>query len=62
MMCSGKVLCDIYRDKKYCRKDGRESNSKQCNCTHAVLTCEVEECAFADRCMIWQHFNKEELK
>lgn len=52
MMCSGKMFCDIYRDKKYCRKDNQEPNYKQCNCAHAVLKCDVEKCAFEDRCQL----------
>lgn len=44
MICSGKIFCDIYRDKKYCRKDSRASDFKQCNCSHAVFECEVGAC------------------
>lgn len=50
-MCSGKTLCDIYRDKKYCRKVEEKQNDRGiCNCRHAALTCEVGRCVMEEFC------------
>ena len=52
-MCSGKTLCDIYRDKKYCRKVEEKQDARGiCNCRHAALGCEVGKCTLEDICGI----------
>lgn len=49
MMCAGKVYCNIYRDKKYCRKE-HEANGAVCDCRHSVNRCVVESCPFEINC------------
>ncbi len=48
--CAGKTICEIYRDKKYCRKENARSNDEICNCRHAVMLCEVSRCVFENTC------------
>lgn len=51
-MCAGKVCCEIYRDKKYCRTATKAAdNYSECNCRHAVNPCETDRgCALQDIC------------
>lgn len=42
--CGGRVCCEIYRDKKYCRRGNHAADSKPCDCRHARFACEVNEC------------------
>ena len=54
-MCAGAILCDIYRDKKYCRKvDEKQDARGRCDCRHARLTCEVGPCGMESVCDIWK--------
>lgn len=49
MTCAGKTLCNMYRDKKYCRTVGQKMNDDGvCDCRHAVRPCDVE----AEQCFI----------
>lgn len=52
--CPGKYLCNIYRDKSYCKKREEKENGYDgvCMCRHAILPCKAEEspCFFADIC------------
>lgn len=49
--CAGKTCCEIYRDKKYCRKVNEKNGSDNvCNCRHAVRPCDVESCNFEAFC------------
>ena len=48
--CGGKVCCEIYREKKYCRKGDHADEGKPCDCRHAKWACEVNECSLADKC------------
>ena len=50
--CAGKVYCEIYREKKYCRRGNHADEGKPCDCRHAKFACEVEECIFADKMCI----------
>ena len=44
-VCAGKVKCEIYRQKKYCRKSTAADDSHECvNCRHAKRQCDVEYC------------------
>lgn len=61
MMCSGKVYCKIYRDKKYCRKE-HEENWNECDCRHAAKRCEVDYCAFSDRCTMFDQMEDDAWK
>ena len=50
-MCAGKIYCEMFRDKKYCRKaPERENYNKECVCRHARKLCEVETCHFEELC------------
>lgn len=49
-MCSGKVYCKIYRDKKYCKKSDAKGDYKECNCRHARALCQVSICGFSEDC------------
>lgn len=53
-MCAGKTECEIYRDKKYCRKAEDRMNGYDgiCLCNHAILPCQVkyDRCFFSDIC------------
>ena len=51
MMCAGKIYCDIYRDKKYCRRD-HKGDYEKCDCQHAVVQCAVGDCVFLELCPI----------
>lgn len=52
-MCAGAIMCDIYRNKKYCRKvDEKQDNRGRCDCRHARLICEVERCGMESVCEI----------
>lgn len=42
--CGGRVCCDIYRDKRFCRKASRKDDDTPCDCRHAKYACEVNEC------------------
>ena len=49
--CLGRVECEIYRDKKYCRtREGKEDYYGRCDCRHAKKLCEVGNCSFYDLC------------
>lgn len=48
--CGGKVCCEIYRDKKYCRRGDHAENGEPCDCRHAKWACEVDACSIADKC------------
>lgn len=52
MMCEGAVYCEMYRDKKYCRRENCRSND-ECECRHAARQCEVEQCALESKCIIY---------
>ncbi len=43
--CGGKIECEIYRDKKYCRRRDHADEFTPCDCRHAKYLCEVEECS-----------------
>lgn len=63
--CPGKYLCNIYRDKKYCRKREDKENGYDgvCMCRHAILPCKAEEspCFFRDICNDKESPSVEEL-
>lgn len=49
--CAGKTYCEIYRDKKYCRKvDEKNGSDNVCNCRHAAKPCDVEKCFYEEFC------------
>lgn len=48
--CGGRVCCEIYRDKKYCRRGDHADNGVPCDCRHAKWACEVDACSIADKC------------
>lgn len=49
--CSGKTMCDIYRNKRYCRKlDEKQNDRGVCDCRHAALTCKVDRCVMESIC------------
>lgn len=60
MMCEGKIYCEIYRDKKYCRECSHAVPGYPCRCVHAVKRCEIGYCSFEDRCEYFQ--NKSEVR
>lgn len=47
-VCAGKTECEIYRQKKYCRKAGAAPENYECSaCRHAKRQCEVGHCVFS---------------
>lgn len=48
--CGGRVDCEIYRQKKYCRRGDHAEEGEVCNCRHAKYTCEVEDCSLIKMC------------
>ena len=48
--CGGKVCCEIYRKKIFCRKGNHAEDHEPCDCRHARFRCEVETCGMEDRC------------
>ena len=45
--CAGKINCEIYRQKKYCRKAEAAEEDRECKgCRHARRQCDVEYCPF----------------
>lgn len=42
--CGGRIYCEIYRVKKYCRRGNHADEFEPCDCRHARLLCEVEDC------------------
>lgn len=51
-ICAGKTACEIYRDKKFCRKgDGRKG---VCDCSHVCYPCQVGTCIVKDICPIYE--------
>ena len=51
--CGGRIYCEIYRQKKYCRRGDHAEEGEPCDCRHAKFACEVEEgCIFADKMCI----------
>lgn len=60
--CSGKTECEIYRDKKYCRKlDEKNGLNNVCNCRHAVRRCKVGNCIFDEFCKVKDEPSLEDL-
>lgn len=50
-MCAGKIECEIYRDKKYCKASENKLNMDgECKCNHAVYLCYVDTCYFSYNC------------
>lgn len=50
-MCAGKTMCEIYRDKKYCRKfEEKQGQYGVCDCRHAILPCDVDSCYYKASC------------
>ena len=50
-VCAGKDHCNIYRDKKFCRRaKDLENKNGICDCRHAVPMCEVEHCPLLRIC------------
>ncbi len=46
-VCAGKTKCEIYRQKKYCRKTGALPENYECaGCRHAKRQCEVAHCVY----------------
>lgn len=63
-MCAGKTECEIYRDKKYCRKAVDKLNGYDgiCyDCRHAVQPCKVGHCFFEEFCKIKDQPSLEDL-
>lgn len=48
--CGGKVCCEIYREKRFCRRGDHADEGEPCDCRHAKWACEVNECSLADKC------------
>ena len=48
--CSGATACAIYRDKKYCKADGKRKEHGICDCRHARKPCDVESCVMESIC------------
>ena len=60
--CSGRIRCDIYRDKKYCSKLSEKQNDfGVCHCRHAVRICKVERCGFEEFCKMKDEPDIEEM-
>ena len=56
-VCAGKTKCEIYRQKKYCRKNANVDENHECvGCRHAKRQCEVGHCVFGSHgmCMMEQ--------
>lgn len=52
-MCAGAAECEIYRDKKFCRKAEEKQNDRgQCDCRHARRACEVGPCIMENICQM----------
>lgn len=49
-MCIGQVECEIYRDKRFCRKENAKGNHQICECRHAKRLCDVGYCVFEGEC------------
>lgn len=50
-MCAGKTKCEIYRDKRYCRRaEERTGAGGVCDCRHAIRPCEVSICGRERAC------------
>lgn len=46
-MCAGKIRCEIYREKKFCGREGVSDEDHVCmGCRHAKRQCEVGRCVF----------------
>ena len=48
--CGGRVYCEIYRQKKYCRRGDHAEEGKPCDCRHAKWGCEVGACSLMEKC------------
>lgn len=47
-VCAGKVKCEIYREKRFCRKSTAVGENCECvGCRHAKRLCDVERCVFS---------------
>ena len=47
-VCAGKTKCEIYRQKKYCRKSANVDENNECvGCRHAKRQCDVGYCVFS---------------
>lgn len=59
-MCSGKIYCEIYRDKKYCKTPSKAAdNYHECDCRHAVTLCDTDiGCGFDNICPIIKESEK----
>lgn len=48
--CGGKVCCEIYREKRFCRRGDHADEGEPCDCRHAKWACEVGECSLMRKC------------
>lgn len=47
-VCAGKVLCEIYREKRFCRKAAAVGEGFECvGCRHAKRQCDIGDCIFS---------------
>ena len=47
-VCAGKTKCEIYRQKRYCRKTWVLPENYECaGCRHAKRQCDVGHCVFS---------------
>ena len=50
-MCAGKTDCEIYRDKRFCRRsEVRQDEYRVCRCSHARMPCQIGSCSLTDIC------------